>query len=92
MRRFQLLSHRVDGRGGRDWLAAAFAKNAAPHKVSRRAANTQCAMGVSLSAPEPEPTMAPTRPHHGPGQPATGVSVWKRNCSSHRRAGELQFT
>ena len=40
---------RVHGRGRKDWLAAAFAENAAPTTCRAEAANTHCAMGVSLS-------------------------------------------
>jgi hypothetical protein len=43
------LMRRVDGRGRKDWLAAAFAENAAPTTCRAEAANTHCAMGVSLS-------------------------------------------
>jgi len=75
---------RVDGRGRKDWLAAAFAENAAPTRVAQRRRTHIVPWAFLCQEPEPA-----TR--HGPGQPARGVSVWKRNSCSHRRAGELQF-
>jgi hypothetical protein len=68
MRCFQLLSHRVDGRGGRDWLAAAFAKDAAPHKVSRRGGEHTVCHGRFLVSPG---TRTNNGTHSPPSWPGT---------------------